>query len=209
MKRNFLTDLGLEAETVDKIMAEHGKTVNDYKEDADKAKRLEKQIEDKDNEITKRDDQLEELKKKSTGDEELQKEINRLESENEQSAKDFQKKLDDQAFDFAIEKALRDQKVHNPRAAKALLDTESIKLDGQKLLGFEDQITALKESDAYLFEQEDTTPAGLKGRTPYGGGQQPPTDKNPFSKEHYNLTEQGRLFKEDPEKYKLLKAQAN
>lgn len=32
--------------------------------------------------------------------------------------------------------------------------------------------------------------------------------KNPFSKEHFNLTEQGRLKKEDPERYKILKALA-
>lgn len=32
--------------------------------------------------------------------------------------------------------------------------------------------------------------------------------KNPFSKEHWNLTEQAKLFKENPELYKQLKAQA-
>lgn len=32
--------------------------------------------------------------------------------------------------------------------------------------------------------------------------------KNPFSKEHFNLTEQGRLKREDPERYKTLKALA-
>lgn len=32
--------------------------------------------------------------------------------------------------------------------------------------------------------------------------------KNPFSKEHFNLTEQGRLLREDPERYKALKALA-
>ncbi|MFD2694727.1 DUF4355 domain-containing protein, partial [Sporolactobacillus shoreicorticis] len=35
-----------------------------------------------------------------------------------------------------------------------------------------------------------------------------PTTNNPFSKEHFNLTEQARLFREDPELYKKLKAQA-
>lgn len=32
---------------------------------------------------------------------------------------------------------------------------------------------------------------------------------NPFSKEHLNLTEQGRIIREDPERAKALKAQAN
>jgi len=34
------------------------------------------------------------------------------------------------------------------------------------------------------------------------------SEVNPWSKEHYNLTEQGRLLKEDPEKAKLLMKQA-
>lgn len=47
----------------------------------------------------------------------------------------------------------------------------------------------------------------LKGRPPKKDGQQGGF-KNPFSKEHFNLTEQGRLLRTDPELYKRLKAQA-
>ena len=35
MKREFLTELGLEAEKIDKIMAEYGKSVNDSKSKMD------------------------------------------------------------------------------------------------------------------------------------------------------------------------------
>ena len=38
--------------------------------------------------------------------------------------------------------------------------------------------------------------------------QQASSEKNPFSKEHLNLTEQGRLFKENPIKARQLAAQA-
>lgn len=47
----------------------------------------------------------------------------------------------------------------------------------------------------------------LKGKPPRKDAQ-PGGFKNPFSKEHFNLTEQGRLLKADPELYKQLKAQA-
>lgn len=47
----------------------------------------------------------------------------------------------------------------------------------------------------------------LRQDTPKAGGGSI-TTKNPFSKEHFNLTEQGRLLKDDPELYKQLKAQA-
>lgn len=47
----------------------------------------------------------------------------------------------------------------------------------------------------------------LRQDTPKAGGGSI-SAKNPFSKEHFNLTEQGRLLKENPDLYKQLKAQA-
>lgn len=47
----------------------------------------------------------------------------------------------------------------------------------------------------------------LRQDTPKAGGVSI-ASKNPFSKEHFNLTEQGRLLTENPELYKQLKAQA-
>lgn len=41
-----------------------------------------------------------------------------------------------------------------------------------------------------------------------GGGELPAGSKNPFSREHYNLTEQARIYKTDPELYARLKAAA-
>ena len=41
------------------------------------------------------------------------------------------------------------------------------------------------------------------------GGDIPPGTKNPFSREHFNLTEQARIFKADPELYARLKAAAS
>lgn len=41
------------------------------------------------------------------------------------------------------------------------------------------------------------------------GGTTKPTASNPFAKETFNLTEQGRLLRTDPEKAKILQAQAN
>jgi len=106
--------------------------------------------------ISERDSQLESLKGQVKDNEELTAEIDRLKSENEAATTELQEKLEKQAFDFSLEKALTDSKVRNPKAVKALLDVESIKLDGEKLLGLDDQIKALKESDAYLFEAESS-----------------------------------------------------
>mgnify|MGYP000913116194 CR=1 FL=1 len=48
----------------------------------------------------------------------------------------------------------------------------------------------------------------LKGNPPAGGGTDNKGDKNPWSKEHFNLTEQGRIAKEDPALAARLRAAA-
>ena len=66
-------------------------------------------------------------------------------------------------LDSAVNMALVEAKAKNPKLAKAALDMSIIKLDGEKLTGFTEQLDKLKESDAYLFE------TGTKG-DPNGNG---------------------------------------
>jgi DNA repair exonuclease SbcCD ATPase subunit len=152
--------------------------------------------------LKERDTQLEELGKKAKDNEELVSEINKLKEENKQTAKELQEKLEKQAFDFNLEKALSDAKAKNPKAVKALLNTEAIKLDGDKMLGLEEQLKSLQESDSYLFG--DGEPAGLKGRKP-NDDQTPPNTG--ISKERFNqmnYKERVELFNTQPETYKQL-----
>jgi len=207
MNREFLKGLGLEDESIDKVMAEYGKSVNSIKEKADSVEGLESQINDYKEQIAERDNQLNDLSEQVKDNKELTAEIDHLKGENQTATEELQTKLDQQAFDFSLERALTGAKVRNPKAVKALLDTESIKLDGEMLLGLDDQLAALKESDEYLFETQETpdpTPQIVAGGNPNGGAG---ITNNPFSKEHWNLTEQGKLYKEDPDLYNNLKAQ--
>lgn len=171
MNREFLEGLGLEKDAVDKVMKEHGKTLNDTKEKADKVEGLENQIEDYKQQLTERDTQLEELKKVDA--EGLQAKIDELQQTNETQKTEYENQLQKQAFDHKLESTLSNAKVKNTKAVKALLDTEKIKLDGDKLLNLDDQLEALKESDAYLFEQEESTeppkPSFTTGQHQKGG----------------------------------------
>lgn len=63
----------------------------------------------------------------------------------------------------AIDLALATSKAKNGKAARALLDLDAVKLDGDKLLGFDDQLEALKKSDPWLFEAAETTQPGAAG----------------------------------------------
>lgn len=49
----------------------------------------------------------------------------------------------------------------------------------------------------------------LGGKPPVAGGSKNYVDDNPFSKEHFNLTKQAELLKENPQLYKELKSNAN
>lgn len=143
-------------------------------------KDLQEQIEDRDGQLEK----LSEVDPKG-----LQKEIDQLKEDNKTTSSKYQEKLDKQAFDFSLEKALTGAKVRNPKAVKALLDTDSIKLDGEKILGLDDQIKALQESDNYLFEseeQEDDKPSFTKGQHQRDAGSGDPANLQEALAQHYS-----------------------
>nr|WP_289038270.1 phage scaffolding protein [uncultured Allobacillus sp.] len=156
MNREFLESLGLEKDTIDNIMKEHGKSVQEQKEKADKVDTLQEQIDDYKEQISDRDKQLEELGEKAKGNEELTQQIEELKQQNETTKNEYEQKLQQQAFDHTLENSLTGAKVKNTKAVKALLDMDTIKLDGETLKGLDDQLNSLKESDPYLFEEEQT-----------------------------------------------------
>lgn len=161
--------------------------------------------------LDERDQQLTDLQKQAKGNEELQNAIEQLQEENKKVSEEYQQKLEKQTFEFALESALRDAKARNIKSVKANLNVEDLKLAGDKVIGLDEQLAALKESDGYLFETENESPPGLAGRQPHGTGNSAanlPTAKNPFSQDHLNLTEQGQILSSDPEQAKKLIIQA-
>lgn len=110
-------------------------------------KQLNKQLKD-------RDKQLDELKKIDA--EGLKAEIEELQEANKTTQTEYEGKLQKQQFDFILDKSLGDAKAKNTKAIKALLDMDTIKLDGESLKGLDDQLKKLAESDSYLFDSDDT-----------------------------------------------------
>lgn len=203
MNREFLKSLGLSDENIESIMKEHGKAINPVKEKADKVDGFESQIEDYKQQITDRDKQLNDLSEKAKGNEALTEQISQLKEDNKKAATEWEQKLETQQKDFAIESALRDAKAKNPKIAKNALDVESISLKDGKLIGFDEQMNTIKESDAYLFGEDE--PAGIKGRQPHitdphktGKG----TTKEQLDSMGY--MEQVNFKNENPEQYKSL-----
>jgi len=200
--KEILKKAGIEEGKLDSVIGDINKELpkhfipkDKYNEVAEAKKKLEADIDE-------RDKQLEQLKNAAGNSEELKAQIEQLQAENQKAAEEWQAKMAQMQLDFAIEKALAAAKAKNAKAVKALLDLEKVKLDGEQLLGLDDQLKTLKETDPYLF--------GDSGKV--GGGTNPPgvgdPEVNPWKKETWNLTMQGKILREDPAKATRMKAEA-
>lgn len=157
-----------------------------FDEKNEQAKEYKRQLEE-------RDQQLEGLKKKAKDSEELQATIKELQEKNEKTVADYEAKVQELQFNHALDGALTGAKAKNPKAVKALLDTEKIKFEDGKLYGLDEQLKALQESDGYLFG--DDPPA--KGGDDFSKGN-PGNQANPWKKDTFNLTEQGKILRQNP-----------
>ena len=128
--------------------------------------------------IKERDTQLADLSKNNKDNESLLNQIKDLQALNKQTTTDYENKINQIQFDYALEGALTNAKCKNTKALKALLDMDSIKYQDGKLDGLENQLNSLKESDSYLFDIEmpgNTGGVGNFGRNnnnPTGGDSQ-------------------------------------
>lgn len=197
MKREFLEGLGLEKEVIDKIMTENGNDINKAKSDYDEMKI---QLNTANNTIKERDKQIESLKKVDA--EALQAEITKLQEENKEATKKYQSDLKDIKLTNAIKLAIAG-KVHDEDMAASLFDKSKLVLtDEGKVAGLDEQLEVIKKDKGFLFKTDKVD----THYDPNSGGA--PTGINPFAKETYNLTQQGKLLKENPAQAKELMAAA-
>lgn len=167
MKREFLEnlDLGngvkLPKEAIDAIMAENGKDIEKHKTDAEAQKKAAEQVQAQLAEANKTIEGF-----KALNVDEIKKTADEWKAKYETLKSDAEKELAALKLNTAVEQALLAAKAKNPKSVKALLDLEKIKLDGDKVLGLDDQLGALKMSDGYLFGDVKTVDSG----NPHGDG---------------------------------------
>lgn len=197
-----LIEMGLEEATAQKVLKAYQESIKDKYIPIERFNEVNEEKKELKGQLEERDKQLNELKTKAAGNEELTAKITELENLNNTTKEEYESKITALRKETLIELALKDEKAKNIRAVKALLDLEKVSLDGDNLIGLEEQLKTLKEKESYLFGEDK-----LSGRDPHPGADplEPQANKNPFSKEYFNLTEQGRLFREDPELANKLK----
>lgn len=155
MKREFLEGLGLEKDTIDKIMTENGNDINREKAKADEYK-----------------SQLDTAKQTLKGFEgvdvaKLQGEITKLNTDLANKDADYQKKIADMEFSSVLDSAITDSKAKNVKAVRALLDLETLKASKNQSDDIKKAIEDVKSKNDYLFE--GTNIPGSGGNPPGSG----------------------------------------
>ena len=165
--------------------------------------KLKGQKADLDEQIKAANTTITELKKNNKDNEALQQTI----QDHEATIENLKKESAQKDFNYALSNALKDNKCKNAKALKALLDLDNIKFNEGKLEGLEGQLTALKESDGYLFDTSNPAPGNTGGtgnhpRVGGGAGEVTKADlmKMPYSKRveffNNNKEEFNRLMNE-------------
>lgn len=192
MKRKFLEDLGLETDTIEKIMAEAGKDVTSLKARVDD---LTEQINVKDTTISEKNNKIAELEKVDV--EAIKNaEYERGKTEGSKEIEVFKKQN-------ALDKALSKYKAKDTSILSKMLDMEKVKYNDKFEIveGLEDQINSIKESHDYLFDNDNPLPT-FTGDIKQPGSTQ--ITKEVFNKMGYQ--DRLKLYNENKELYDQLKA---
>ncbi len=168
MKKEEFTALGISEELAAKAEAASLKELEGYvpKEQLDTANTEKKHLQE---DIKARDKQLEELRKSSGDNAELQKQIEELQKANKEEAGKHAEELKELRLTNAIKLSVAG-KVHDEDMAAALFDrTKLILTEDGKVAGLEEQLKTIRESKSFLFKdgQGGQGGSGAGGRGNY------------------------------------------
>ena len=168
MKRKFLEDLGLETDSIEKIMAEAGKDVTSLKARVDD---LTEQLNVKETTISEKNNKIAELEKVD---------VEAIKTaEYERGKQEGSKEIEVFKKQNALDKALQGYKAKDANIISKMLDMEKVKFNDKYEIveGLEEQITPLKESHDYLFENDNPLPTFTGGITPPKGNNEEKADQ--------------------------------
>lgn len=81
------------------------------------------------------------------------------------AAQNAQKQIDALKFDYALNDALKAAKARDVVGVKAHLKTDALHLDGDKILGLQEQLDGIKTENGFLFDSGETPPI-ISAKTP-------------------------------------------
>lgn len=106
------------------------------------------------NDVADRDKQITELGKTAGLSEELKKQIETLTTENTAAAEKHAAELKELQLTNAI-KSVLNGKVHDEGLVAGLFDKAKLVVDGDKVVGLDEQLKGLQETKGFLFKSDD------------------------------------------------------
>lgn len=149
-------------ETVDKIMTLHGSDLESHK---GKLTTAQAEADALKTQLAEANTTIEGFKKLDV--DAIRAAADEWKTKAEQAQADSAKQVAQLKYDHALDGALSAAKVKNPKALKALLNNDALKFneaDGS-IIGLDDQLKKVKETDAYLFTDETPQPQITTGGT--------------------------------------------
>lgn len=153
--------------------------------------------------IKERDKQLDTLKKTAGDKEKLEATIKQLQEDNKSAKTKYETDLKNLRIDSAVKLKLSGTAQDVDIVAGLIDKTKLIVSDDGTVAGLDEQITPLKQSKPFLFKEIKSKGGNYDPAGGAGGN-----TVNPFKKETFSLTEQGKLFKENPALAKSLAQEA-
>lgn len=153
--------------------------------------------------IKERDKQLDTLKKTAGDKEKLEATIKQLQEDNKSAKTKYETDLKNLRIDSAVKLKLSGTAQDVDIVAGLIDKTKLIVSDDGTVAGLDEQINPLKQSKPFLFKEIKSKGGSYDPAGGAGGN-----TVNPFKKETFSLTEQGKLFKENPALAKSLAQEA-
>lgn len=161
--REFLKGLELDKETIDTIMAEHGKLITESKEETSKLEKEIKTYKAKIEDIEKAQPDVEKIK---------QEQFNLGKVEGTKELETFKKEI-------ALKEVLSTSKAKDIDLLTKLIDNEKLSYeekDGKfTITGLDEQLKNIKENKSFLFEEEKKEEPGINLGGEHNG--QPPANE--------------------------------
>lgn len=169
MKREELKEIGLDDEAVDKVFGLYGKSVEKIKDERDSFKSqvdsFDEERQQLNNQLKDRSKELDTLREDVEAGKDLKDQIELLKQSHYEKEKQMQQQLNQTKLDYELDKSLDQYGVRNSKLVKRLINQDDIKLseEGNGLIGLDEQIEQLKETDDYLFNATKDSSDGGEG----------------------------------------------
>ncbi|HBF0844908.1 phage scaffolding protein [Clostridioides difficile] len=150
-------------------------------------------------------DTISDLKKNSKNSEDIEAKVKEWENKYNELDSMSRAKIKNMTIDYAINSKLSGVNEKYRKLLCKEFDTSKMELkDTGEIIGLDEQFKDISETYKEWFESPTPSNTGSPGNFPRKSN----VVNNPFIKETFNLTEQGRLLKENPDKAKEFAAQA-